>query len=191
MSGQEVPSVHPDPSRRPTAIAATAAALATAVAVGSDALAGGQPLHTASVGLVGVVVALLRIRLAGRYRGLFATVTASFLAQPVLHAATKVLDSPMPAGSAGHAIQETSFSVIPVVVAAAIVVAVACAEQLLHACDVRRAVRRWLRLLDLYTSRRIAGAAIGAVRATPGRRWAPLTHLHRRGPPVTGPVPAV
>lgn len=183
--------MHPDMSRRPATVAAIAAALAMVVAVGSDVYVGGQPLHTTSVGMVGVVVALLRIRLAGRYRGLFAAVTASFIAQPVLHAATKVLDSAMPAGSAGHTIQETSISVFPVVVAAAIVVAVACAEQLLHTCDVRGAVRRWLHLLHLGANRRIAAAQVRAVRVAPVRRWASLGYLHRRGPPVTDPVPAV
>jgi hypothetical protein len=182
--------VSPVSPRLPAAVAAGAATLATVVAVGSDVVAGGQPLHTTSVGLVGVVVALLRIRLAGRHRGLFATVTASFLAQPVLHAATKLLDSPMPAGSAGHTIHETSVSVLPVVIAAAIVVAVACAEHLMHTAFVRRVVHRWLRLLDVSFRRRIAGAPIVAARATPARRWTPVGHFQRRGPPVAAPIPA-
>lgn len=183
--------MHHDFGPRSPAITAGAAALAAAVAVGSDVVAGGQPLHTMSLGLVGVVVALLRIRLAGRHRGLFAAMTASFVAQPVLHAATKVLGSPVPAGSAGHTVQETSFSVLPVVVAAAIVVAVACAEQLRDMVDVRRAVGRWLRMSDFVIGRRTAGAPVGAVRATPGRRRVPLAHIHRRGPPAAAPVLAV
>lgn len=181
----------PDVSPRSPAITAGAAALAAAVAVGSDVLAGGQPLHTMSLGLVGVVVALLRIRLAGRHRGLFAAMTASFVAQPILHAATKILDSPVPAGSAGHAVQETSFSVLPVVVAAAIVVAVACAEQLLDKVDVRRAVGRWLRMSDFVVGRRAAGSAVRPVRARSGLRRVPLAHIHRRGPPAAAPVLAV
>lgn len=182
--------MHPDRTWYQTTIATIAAGLATAVAVGSDVVAGGQPLHTTSLGLVGVVVALLRIRLAGRHRGLFATVTASFVAQPILHAATKLLGSPTPAGSSGHTIHETSVSVFPVVVAAAIVMAVACAELLLHTAFVRQVVHRWLRLLDLDIGHRIVRAPIGAARATPGRRWTPVGHLQRRGPPVTVPVPA-
>lgn len=166
---------------------AIAAALAAVVAVGSDVVAGGQPLHTMSLGLVGVVVALLRIRLAGRHRGLFATMTASFVAQPVLHAATKILGTLGPVGSAGHAVQETSFSVLPVVVAAAIVVAVACAELLLDMVDVRRAVGLWLRMSGFVIGRRTAGALVDAVRSTPGRRRA-LAHVHRRGPPAAAPV---
>ncbi len=182
--------MHPDLSRRPVAVA-IAASLATAVAVVSDVFVGGHPLHTTSLAMVGVLVALMRIRFAGRYRALFATVTATFVAQPVLHATTRAFESSVPAGTVGHAVQETSVSVLPVVVAAAIVVAVACAEQLLHTCDVRRAVRRWLRLLDLGAKPRVAGAPVGAVRATPGQRWAPLGPLYRRGPPATGHVPAV
>lgn len=183
--------MHRDVGPRSPAITAVAAALAAAVAVGSDVVAGGQPLHTMSLGLVGVVVALLRIRLAGRHRGLCAAMTASFVAQPVLHAATKILGSPVPAGSAGHTVQETSFSVLPVVVAAAIVVAVACAEQLLDMVDVRNAVGRWLRMSEFVIGPRTAGAPVGAVRATPGRRRVPLAHVHRRGPPAAAPVLAV
>lgn len=183
--------MHRDVDPRSPAITAGAAALAAAVAVGSDVVAGGGPLHSVSLGLVGVVVALLRIRLAGRHRGLFAAMTASFLAQPVLHAATKLLGSSVPAGSAGHTVQETSFSVLPVVVAAAIVVAVACAEQLLDMVDVRRTVVRWLRMSDFVIDRRSAGAPIGAVRTTPARRRVPLLPAHRRGPPAAAPVIAV
>lgn len=182
--------MYPVPTSRPAAVAATAATLAVAVAVGSDVVAGGPALHTISLGLVGVVVAALRIRFVGRHRGLFAAVTASFVAQPVLHAATKVLGSPVPSGSAGHAIQETSFSALPVVVAAVIVATVACAEHLMHA-DVVRALGRWLRMIDRLATCEVAAAPIEAVRTLPGRRWDIFGHLRRRGPPVAGPVPAV
>ncbi|GAA3228961.1 hypothetical protein GCM10017691_20600 [Pseudonocardia petroleophila] len=183
--------MHRDVDPRSPAITAGAAALAAVVAVGSDVVAGGRPLHTMSLGLIGVIVALLRIRLAGRHRGLFAAMTASFVAQPVLDAATKVLGFSVPAGSAGHTVQETSLSILPVVVAAAIVVAVACAEQLLDMVDVRRTVVRWLRMSDLVVARRSAGAPIGAVRATPAQRRVPLIPRHRRGPPAAAPVLAV
>lgn len=181
--------MRPDVGPHSPVITVLAAGLAAVVAVGSDIVAGGQPLHTMSLGLVGAVVALLRIRLAGRHRGLFATMTASFVAQPVLHAVTKILGTPAPAGSAGHAVQETSFSVLPVVVAAAIVAAVACAELLLLAMvDVRRAVGRRLLMSDFAVGRRSAGAPVSVIRSTPGRRRAAQTDIHRRGPPAATPV---
>lgn len=183
--------MHRDVGAHSPVTTAIAAALAAVVAVGSDVVAGGTPLHTMSLGMVGVVTALLRVRLAGRHRGLFATMTASFVAQPVLHAVTKILHSADPVGSAGHAVQETSFSVLPVVVAVAIVTAVACAELLLDKVDVRRAAGRRLRMSDFVVGRRPAGAPVGAIRTTPGRPRAPIAHIHRRGPPADAPVPAV
>lgn len=168
------------------AVTASAGGLAATVAVGSDAVAGGRPLHTLSLGLVGVVVAVLRIRLAGRHRGLFATLTASFVAQPVLHAATKLLGSPIPAGAAGHSAQHTSSTALPVLVAAAIVVAVACAERLLELVGVRRVVGHRPHTPRVAPGPRVTAVPVDA--ATPGRGRVAHAPIHRRGPPVAAPV---
>lgn len=116
-------------ARRATVFAASAT---VAVAVGADVVAGGHPWHTAALGAVAAVLAVLRVRIAEGHNGLFAAISAALLIQPVLHAATTL--SPSSAETftfgPGHAATEASVTVLHVLVAALIVTAVAGSEQL-------------------------------------------------------------
>ena len=64
-----VPNISPRPGGPlPLAIAATLMVIA---AVAMDVLADEHPSHTAALGLVAAVVAALRLKLTGRYDGVF------------------------------------------------------------------------------------------------------------------------
>lgn len=175
------------PARYPAVAAAAVAA--TAVAIGSDVFAGGHAEHTATLAAVGVLVTLLRLGLAGRHRGLFAALTAAFLAQPVLHATMTVLPVTAehghdgvgaPADVAGTA----SITVLHLVVAAMIVAAVASSEQLFLTLAIRAPRSRWLDCFDVVVPRLPAVAPAPTQTATTRRRWAYIAHIPRRGPPA-------
>jgi hypothetical protein len=68
-----------------------AAAATVAGSVAFDVLAGEHPTHTLGLALVASAVAALRVRLAGRHEGLASVVSAAVVAQPALHAASKLL----------------------------------------------------------------------------------------------------
>lgn len=169
-----------------------AAVLAVAVAVGADVLAGGTAQHTATIGLVGVVVMALRLRLGSRHSALFAAVTAMFLAQPVLHAAMKLTPAGHhPHGTAhaaahatSHLLDEASTPAVQVLGAAVIVAAVACAEQLFATVAVVRPLLRWLCRPDL-----VPAPPEGPARPAPAPiaridRWTHIDHAPQRGPPA-------
>jgi peptidoglycan/LPS O-acetylase OafA/YrhL len=59
---------------------AVAALVTVAAAVSMDVIADEHPTHTLTLGLIAVVVAALRIKLDGRYQGLFST-------ERIIHAA--------------------------------------------------------------------------------------------------------
>lgn len=115
--------------------------LAGVVAVGSDVIARSDPTHTAALGLVAALIGALRLRLRGRGRTLTAAATAAFLAQPVLHATTKLLLT-VPLGHGheplSHVFGEAPGAAVQVLVAAAIVMAVVAVESLVHRCLVAR-----------------------------------------------------
>lgn len=175
------------PARRPV-VAATALA-ATAVAVGSDVVAGEHPEHSLTLAAVGVLVMVLRLRLAGRHRGLFAALTAAFLAQPVLHATMTVL--PVTAehghdavGTSAHLVSAASVTGLHLVVAATIVAAVASAEHLFVAVVVRAPLGRWLRCFDVVPPPPPSWVAAPTQSASRTYRWAHVAHVPRRGPPA-------
>ncbi|MBW0103728.1 hypothetical protein [Pseudonocardia sp. KRD291] len=105
------------------------AAVATiCVAVGMDILAGEHASHSLTVGLIAAVVAAIRLRLAGSCRGYFASLSGAIVAQPALHAASKLFPAE-PDTVAGHA-AESSVSVAHVLLAAVVVGVVTGAESL-------------------------------------------------------------
>lgn len=108
------------------AVAAAAGVLAVIVAVACDSLAGEHPLHTATLAAALSVLAVVRVRLAGRFRAAFAATTAAALAQPVLHAAVAVVPAHDP-----HGLTAASVAVNQAVVAVLVVAAVADCEHLL------------------------------------------------------------
>lgn len=60
-------------------------------AVAFDLLAGEHPTHTLGLVLVALAVAGMSRRLTGRHEGLLSAVSAAVVAQPALHAASKLL----------------------------------------------------------------------------------------------------
>lgn len=176
----------------PTAPPLMAAALAVAVAVAADVFAGGTAQHTATIGLVGVVVMALRLRLGSRHAGLFAAVTAAFLAQPVLHAAMKLTPAGRhPHGTAhatSHVLDEASTTAVQVLGAAIIVVAVACAEQLFATLAVVRPLLHWLCRPDLVPGPPVGPAPLAPAPITRISRWTHIDHAPRRGPPAASAV---
>ncbi|MGH3585149.1 MAG: hypothetical protein ACRDQ0_02405 [Pseudonocardia sp.] len=115
---------------------ATAASATVIAAVSMDVLADEHPSHTAALGLVAVVVAALRLRLGGRHEGVFSAVSGALVAQPALHATSKI------GGTAGRGdhhegllhviVTDAPTALVQVVVPAIIVVTVAFSAQLLR-----------------------------------------------------------
>lgn len=178
------------PSRPGWRFALVGAALTTvAVAVGADVAAGERPLHTFALGLVAVVVAGLRVRLAGRHSGVFAAVSGAVVAQPALHATAKLLHPVDDHHGLAHAAQaDVSITVFHVLVAAAVIAMVTSSEQLLllMASTLTRA-RRGLRLLRAAApSHPPAPVCTVEMRPPPpSREW--VGYLTRRGPPTPSP----
>lgn len=163
-----------------------AASATVVVAVGSDVVAGGHPLHTATLGAVAAAIAVLRLRLAGRHNGPFAAISAAILAQPVLHAATKLLPSGTEsvAAAPGHAAAEASVTVLHVLVAALIVCAVVGVEQLYLLVAALAPLTEWLGLLLWRPLRPQPALSSPPPPVAPARRWSFVAHIPRRGPPA-------
>jgi hypothetical protein len=107
----------------PLAVAATATVIA---AVAMDVLADEHPSHTAALGLVAVVVAALRLKLAGRYEGVFSAVGGALVAQPALHTMSKIGGPVGPGDHSGllHVVtSEGPVTAMQVIVPALIVIA--------------------------------------------------------------------
>jgi hypothetical protein len=91
--------------RLPLAVGAMVTVVA---AVAFDVLAGEHPTHTLGLGLVALVVAAVRVRLAGRREGVLSVISGAVVAQPALHATAK-LD--------GHAVVSAPDGLLQVVAA--------------------------------------------------------------------------
>lgn len=161
-----------------------AAVVTVGAAVGMDLLAGERPLHTATLGLVALVIGLARIRLAGNYSGYFSAVSGAIVAQPALHAAMKLL-SPVPDETAGlaHHAAETSISFTHVLVAAVIVAAVTGAQQLFLLLAAAVPIG-WLLLLVRVPTPRTPPVPVASAAATPVKRWSLIRVTPLRGPPA-------
>ena len=163
-----------------------AGSVTLAVAVAADVIAGGHPLHTATLALVTAVVTVMRLRLARRHGGLFAAVQGVIVAQPALHAAMKLLPAQgQPSSALGHTAVETSTTAVHVLVAAVIVAGVAGAEQLFLAVAALQPFTRWLSLPPWAPPRRQSPAPLGTPRPDLATRHPHLTQVPRRGPPAT------
>jgi hypothetical protein len=167
---------------------AVGAGLAVAAAVALDVLADEHPTHTASLGIVAAVVAVLRLHLAGRHENVLAPVAGALVAQPALHATTKLGGSSHDAtGGDGlmHVVTaDGPGTSVQIAVSAVIVLAVAAsgrfAELLVHVLS------RPVRLLTVGPP---VAPSVGAVAARSRRRgsmlrWCGWTiRAARRGPP--------
>lgn len=149
-------------------------------AVGFDALAGERPLHTLGLALVALVVGVLRWWAAGRDRDVLAAVSGAVVAQPALHAASKLLAGPLEI-TAGA---EVVLSLTHVVIAAVAVLAVTTAAHLLQLLGTRaRLLARRLALRPI-PARPLFLTTIA--RTTPrvsARHGHDLRGPSRRGPP--------
>lgn len=162
-----------------------AAVLTVVVAVFSDLAAGEAPLHVATLGVVTALVAALRLRLAGRHRGLLQFVSGTIVAQPAVHTAAKLVPhGPMEHGL-GHQLihADVLATATQMVVALLIVAAVSFAEQIVTAvAGVVRVVR-----IRIWIHVPKTRARTSRVRRAPARerltsRYRPGA-IPRRGPP--------
>lgn len=172
----------------PGRAALTGAAVVTvAVAVGCDVLTGERPHHTVGLAVVALVVGVLRRWAAGRDRGALTAVSGALVAQPALHLTTETF------GTAGStAVGDLLVTVLHVVLAGTVVLAVTSAAYLFHLLGVR--ARAQVRRL-LFPPERVhpwptpmAPAAAAPVVVDDHF----LVGLRRRGPPrrsaVAGPT---
>lgn len=163
-----------------------AAVFTVVVAVGMDVGASEHWLHTATIGLFAVALAVLRVRLAGRHEGTFSTLSGAIVAQPALHTMTKLMagvaDAP-----AGH-VAETSVSMLPVLLTSLVVAVVIGAQRLLTLLAQRRltAVLYLLFRVPLPVGTRSPRIVATCSSAVPKPH--PGTVVARRGPPLPAAV---
>lgn len=161
------------------------ALLTVAMAVFSDLAAGEPPLHVVTLGAVVAVIAGVRVHLGGRHRGMLQFVCAGVGAQPVLHAAVKLV--PHGPLSHGHGSEigraDLAVTLTQILLVVVVVAAICLAEQLVVAVGgVVRAC--WLRLML-----RRPHPAPGVVRRRPApaparpRRLLGRGTTVKRGPP--------
>jgi hypothetical protein len=167
---------------------AVGAGIAVAAAVAFDVLAEEHPTHTASLGIVAAVVAVLRLHLAGRHENILAPVAGALVAQPALHATTKLGGGHGGVGGDGlvHVVTaDGPATSLQVAVTAIVVVAVAASARFAEL--LLRVLSRPVRLLTVGPP---VAASVGAVAVRSGRRGSMLRwcgwiiRAARRGPPV-------
>ena len=167
---------------------AAGAGIAVAAAVAFDVLAEEHPTHTASLGIVAAVVAVLRLHLAGRHENILAPVAGALVAQPALHATTKLGGGHGAAGGDGllHVVTaDGPGASMQIAVTALVVVAVAASVRFTEL--LLRVLSRPVRLLTVGPPVAPSACAV-AVRS--GRRGSMLRwcgwilRAARRGPPA-------
>jgi hypothetical protein len=167
---------------------AVGAGFAVVAAVALDVLADEHPTHTLSLGVVTAVVALLRVHLAGRHENLLAPVAGALVAQPALHATTKIGGDHGAMGGDGltHLLAaDGPGTLMQIAVSATIVVAVAAGARFTDLLI--RVLSRPVRLL---TAGPPVAPLVGATAVRSRRRgsmlhWCGWTiRAARRGPPA-------
>jgi hypothetical protein len=158
-------------------------------AITFDVLAGEHPTHTVALALVALAVAGLRLRLGGRREGLVSVVSGAVVAQPVLHAVTKLDTSATHHASGGllhMLLTDGPGAAMQLVVSAAIVIAVATSGRVAQL--LLTALRRPVRLL-LVSGPPPAARVLGSARRCTRRlgsmlRWCGWSiQAALRGPP--------
>lgn len=142
-------------------------------------------MHTALLAVIAVLVAFLRIRLAGRYQGVFAVMAGAVVAQPAVHAGSKVLH--LFSSSDGHhhdAVgSDVTTGLVHLLLALALVVVVSTIEQVLQlVARTLHQLVRWLRAPVIVVGGFVAAVASAPIFAPVHRLWA--RHIGRRGPPA-------
>lgn len=167
---------------------AVGAGTAVAAAVAFDVLADEHPTHTLSLGIVAAVVAALRLRLGGRHENVLAPVAGALVAQPALHATTKLGGAHDAVGGDGflHVLaSDGPGASMQIAVTAVVVVAVAASVRLTELLV--RVLSRPVRLLVVGppVAPSIAAVAVRAERRGSMLRWCGWTiRAGRRGPPA-------
>lgn len=164
-----------------------AAFMTVLAALTVDLLAVAEPSHTVTLGIVAVVVACVRGRLAGRYSAMCSVVSGAIVAQPALHATSRlshVPDSTHVDGLA-HVVAEGPLTVSQIVVSVLAVVAVTCCSPV--ATVLLGVLCRRARLLRTSWVRWFSGSLPSPQTAGPGSAlqccgWA--VRCARRGPPI-------
>lgn len=168
------------------------ALLIVAAVVALDVLDGAALVHILALGALALVVSLLRVRLAGRHRGLFALASAGLAAQPALHLAAESWHTTGQHLDPGHGwLSTTVLGVVHVLLAGGTVALVGALEwvvdALLHVWQrVLGWILRWLRRLAPQGVVAVCTVPLGPVAGLrePWTGWAV-----RRGPPaLVGPT---
>jgi hypothetical protein len=167
---------------------AVGAGSAVAAAVALDVLADEHPTHTASLGIVAAVVAVLRLHLAGRHENVLAPVAGALVAQPALHATTKLGAGHDAVG--GHGVMHVVAADGPgtsmqIAVSALVVIAVAAGARFTELLV--RVLARPVRLLTVGppVAPSVGAVAVRSERRGSMLRWCGWTlEAARRGPPA-------
>lgn len=185
-----------NPDRRLSLPLAVAALTTIVVAVAMDVLADEHPTHTLVVGLAAVVVAAARMRLAGRFDGVLASVSGALVAQPALHAASHHADAHSESsaeGVVGVAASHGPSSMLQILLPALVVLAVTFCSRIVELLILAaRRIRPQRRSLPHLTESRSALAPAAAHTARIGSmlRWCGWAlQTARRGPPSRWPSP--
>ena len=163
------------------------AGIAVAAAVALDVLADEHPTHTISLGVVAAVVAALRLHLAGRHENILAPVAGALVAQPALHATTKLGGNHEAVGGEGlvHVVTADGPGTgMQIAVSALIVVAVTASARFIEllAHVLSRPVR--LLMAGPPVARSVSAVAVRSGRRGSMLRWCGWTiRAARRGPP--------
>ena len=164
------------------------AGLAVVAAVAFDVLADEHPTHTVSLGIVAAVVAVLRLHLAGRHENVLAPVAGALVAQPALHATTKLGAGHDAVG--GHGVLHVVAADGPgtsmqIAVSAVVVIAVAAGARFAELLV--RVLARPVRLLTVGppVAPSAGAVAVRSERRGSMLRWCGWTlEAARRGPPA-------
>jgi hypothetical protein len=164
------------------------AGIAVAAAVAFDVLADEHPTHTLSLGIVAAVVAALRLHLAGRHENVLAPVAGALVAQPALHATTKLGGGHEALGGNGllHVLAADGPGA-STQIAVTVVVVVAVAASVRFTELLVRVLSRPVRLLTVGppVAPSIGAVAVRGERRGSMLRWCGWTiRAGRRGPPA-------
>lgn len=174
------------------AAAAFAAGVTVVVAVLAHLVTGDDSSRFAALAVVAVLIAVARLSAAGRQGILFSCLSGAVVAQPTLHAVSRLL----PAESAGHgpdlghAATDASISGVHLLIAALLITAVMGAEQAFLLFAALQPFARWLRLL---TSPINPPSPVRLGTTCPKGLavcWSPAPQVLRRGPPAPSRVAA-
>jgi hypothetical protein len=166
------------------------ASASVVAAVLLDVLAGEHPTHTLSLALVALVVAGVPLYMGGRHESVFAIVAAALVAQPALHATSKLGEGHRVAVDDGlmHLVlSDGPGTAMQVATTAAIVVAVALSSRIAE-LFIGAVLRPVLLLVAAAPAPvRTVHVAIDSLREGSMLRWCGWSlRAARRGPPVPG-----